>query len=327
MKQRRRNDHCLNCQLKIEPMYNYCPQCGQDNTDNNVGILALLQDLYDDYITFDSRFIKSLKPFIFKPGELTNAFNAGHRIRYIHPVRFYILISLLYFFVFTHVFDFENLPFNNIDKALSDTTNTNQIDSLIPTEEVRQEILSDLADELDELKEAKGKAKSELKKKTKQEQIAYLNSQIDSFQKNPAALINEKVIKKKLKQIANKNKSNTGDSINISGSDKKYSILKAKIWLQDKNMTPQALLDSLEIKDKGTIPIKVATQALKIGRNDLSIFLQSAIDNIPIMMILLLPVMAFFLKLLYIRKGRLYIEHLVFAFHIQSFVYFISSLD
>ena len=44
-------------------------------------------------------------------------------------------------------------------------------------------------------------------------------------------------------------------------------------------------------------------------------------SNIPAMMLCCVPLFAFILKLLYIRQRRYYVEHLVYALHIHSFLY------
>ena len=50
--------------------------------------------------------------------------------------------------------------------------------------------------------------------------------------------------------------------------------------------------------------------------------LSSAIDRGPYLMFLLLPIFAFLLKLLYIRRGRLYVEHLIFSLHVHALAFF-----
>ena len=39
------------------------------------------------------------------------------------------------------------------------------------------------------------------------------------------------------------------------------------------------------------------------------------------MMLCCIPLFAFILKILYIRKGRFYVEHLVYSLHIHTFLY------
>jgi hypothetical protein len=51
-------------------------------------------------------------------------------------------------------------------------------------------------------------------------------------------------------------------------------------------------------------------------------FIESMIDRGPYVMFLMLPVFAFLLKLLYIRRGRLYVEHLIFSLHLHAFAFF-----
>jgi hypothetical protein len=46
------------------------------------------------------------------------------------------------------------------------------------------------------------------------------------------------------------------------------------------------------------------------------------IDKAPYLMFLMLPTFALFLKLLYIRRGCLYVEHLIFALHMHALAFF-----
>lgn len=331
MKHRRKDNHCLNCNLRVESIYNYCPQCGQENTNNKVSVLELLKDLYDDYLTFDSRFFRSIKPFILQPGALTNAFNEGHRIKYVHPVRFYLLISLFYFFVFTHVFDFENLPFNRLGHAISQADSVNKDTTQSSVNKFAA--LLKLKTKLKRLEKSQKNIEKDSTENDAEDiqdldiikaQIKYLKPVIANFETKKDSIINVKAVEAELSKIED-----AAENLhtNFGGKRKKLgSFAQLERWVQDKNMTEQAFLDSLGEKEHDIWKLKLAKQMLKIGRNDLSIFLQSTINNIPIMMILLLPIMAFFLKIIYIRSKKLYIEHLVFAFHIQSFFYLLFSL-
>lgn len=51
-------------------------------------------------------------------------------------------------------------------------------------------------------------------------------------------------------------------------------------------------------------------------------FVGSMIDRGPYIMFLMLPLFAFLLKLLYIRRSRLYVEHLIFSLHVHAFSFF-----
>ena len=99
MKTLRKTKKCLNCDQILSDVYDYCPLCGQENTDNNVTFKQLIGDFFSNYFSLDSKFLRSIKPFFISPGFLTNNFNNGKRKSYANPVRLYIIISFLYFFI------------------------------------------------------------------------------------------------------------------------------------------------------------------------------------------------------------------------------------
>lgn len=99
MKIRRKTNACLNCGHTLSDVYNFCPHCGQENNDNNVSFGTFIGDFFSNYFSFDSRIGRSLKPFFLRPGFLTNQFNEGKRMRYVHPLRLYLVASLVFFFL------------------------------------------------------------------------------------------------------------------------------------------------------------------------------------------------------------------------------------
>ncbi|MDJ0928574.1 MAG: DUF3667 domain-containing protein [Gammaproteobacteria bacterium] len=53
---------------------------------------------------------------------------------------------------------------------------------------------------------------------------------------------------------------------------------------------------------------------------------RAAVDNIPIMMVVFIPVLALVMKLLYPFSGRFYVEHVVFYLHYHAFGFFLMTL-
>ncbi|TAF32452.1 MAG: DUF3667 domain-containing protein [Cytophagales bacterium] len=96
---RRKSEFCKNCQFELDTFYNYCPECGQENTDKRVPASLLIKDFVQNYINLDTRFMRSVLPLLFKPGFLTRAYAEGQRTKYIDPLRFYFVVSLLFFFL------------------------------------------------------------------------------------------------------------------------------------------------------------------------------------------------------------------------------------
>ncbi len=100
----------MNCRYYFRVAYNYCPRCGQENSRLKMSVRGLLSELFEDYVSLDSRFGRSIKPFFFQPGLLTVRFMRGHRIRYANPVRLYLLISLFHFFILSQTYDNTEIP-------------------------------------------------------------------------------------------------------------------------------------------------------------------------------------------------------------------------
>jgi hypothetical protein len=60
---------------------------------------VLLRELLEDFLDFDSRFMRTIKPLLFKPGKLTRDYLDGKRFRYVPPLRLYIFSSIAFFFL------------------------------------------------------------------------------------------------------------------------------------------------------------------------------------------------------------------------------------
>ncbi|MFZ1291516.1 MAG: DUF3667 domain-containing protein [Melioribacteraceae bacterium] len=63
------------------------------------------------------------------------------------------------------------------------------------------------------------------------------------------------------------------------------------------------------------------------GKESSTLFWKEVINQIPKVMFILLPLFALFLKLLYIRRKILYIEHLVFSLHIHTFIFIVLIIS
>jgi hypothetical protein len=74
-------------------------------------------------------------------------------------------------------------------------------------------------------------------------------------------------------------------------------------------------------------PERLAQICEEMKKDDGRQFLRNLYDNIPIALIVLLPIMAFVLKLLYPLSRRYYVEHLLFFVHFHAFLFLILTLQ
>jgi hypothetical protein len=96
--------------------------------------------------------------------------------------------------------------------------------------------------------------------------------------------------------------------------------------VQDESVSDEMWLRFLRLEntqDENTR--KVGLKLRKLLANE-AYFVSYAFKNLPLMMLLAIPIFALLLKVLYIRHGRYYIEHVIHALHIHSFGYLLYSL-
>ncbi len=91
----RTENNCLNCGNTFTG--HFCNNCGQENLELKEDFGHLMVHAVGDYFHFDEKFFHTLKPLLFNPGKLTVDYMAGKRTQYLHPIRMYIFISLVYF--------------------------------------------------------------------------------------------------------------------------------------------------------------------------------------------------------------------------------------
>ena len=76
----------------------FCAKCGQHAIDYRRSFGRVFLDVLDSFLNWDSKFLASLGLLIVRPWRLTIDFLAGKRVRYVHPVRLYLLVSIVFFF-------------------------------------------------------------------------------------------------------------------------------------------------------------------------------------------------------------------------------------
>ena len=88
---------CLNCGESVTGRF--CAACGQETHDQSVALGTLASELAGEVASFDSKLARTVLPLLFRPGFLTNEFIRGRRVRYLSPLKMYLVISALFFFV------------------------------------------------------------------------------------------------------------------------------------------------------------------------------------------------------------------------------------
>ncbi|MEP6685989.1 MAG: DUF3667 domain-containing protein [Verrucomicrobiota bacterium] len=259
--------HCENCGTPLRGQY--CSACGQAAIDYRRSFRHVIIDVLDSFLNWDSKFIATIGWLIVRPWYLTNNFLAGRRVRYLHPLRLYLLASILFFFAVTYL------------------TKSAHIQSPL-TPETRAQIEEQLKRE-----DLPPKVRAKMEKKLKNatlptEAVADLEKEMKREVLPPEARAEmEKALNKAPVE---------GDSALLQFDHPPEGSFGK--WLQ-------------------------ARAKEKVGEHgtNLQLFLLALFSNLPYMMLCCIPLFAFVLKVLYIRRGIFYIDHLVYALHIHTFAY------
>lgn len=101
---------CRNCGANLQG--DFCAQCGQRRLrEADRRLRHLLGQFFGAMTDLDSRFWRSIRTLLFRPGVLSRDYIAGRRTHWLPPITLFVLANLLYF-VAPALTDF-TLPFYN----------------------------------------------------------------------------------------------------------------------------------------------------------------------------------------------------------------------
>jgi Protein of unknown function (DUF3667) len=287
----RHENDCLNCGSTLEGKF--CHNCGQENLQIKESFGHMMNHAISDYFHFDHQFFHTLKPLFFSPGKLTNEYMAGKRVQFLHPVKMYIFISLIYFLL---VFK-ENKEDAKVEPKQITTEKTDSI---------KRAAINKLNNNKNLTPQQKEKAINKVK---------YTGHRV----KKPAVLITPA---QKPKDTVDKD----DDDDDVSSvSDALYSTTDDTTYAQ--YLTTQSKLPAKERDgwlERYYNEKNFALHNPKINRNEL--IKEGLAHNFPKMMFLLLPLFALILKITFWRNKKFYVEHLIYTFHLHCFVFLFLSI-
>jgi hypothetical protein len=74
-----------------------CPDCGQEQGPLRPTIREIAHDFVEEHVGWDSKIMRTIGLLVARPGALTQEYLAGRRVRYLRPLRLYLLTSVLFF--------------------------------------------------------------------------------------------------------------------------------------------------------------------------------------------------------------------------------------
>ncbi|WP_347172581.1 DUF3667 domain-containing protein [Polaribacter uvawellassae] len=286
---------CFNCGHPFSGHEKFCPECGQTNKDKRITFGNFLHEVFNGFISWDSKFWTTIIPLLTKPGKVSRDYIDGKRQRYANPFRFYLSVSVLFFLILGATESYE--AFNEL--RTGKTTKKKSIN----------EQFNAATKELDSVK---------------------INSSINDALKNIDSTDREEILKviPKLNPDSLKIKSNNSGNFNLSffpDANKYYSFQK-----KYPNIETDSALDSLNAEHTFFnrfmyTRLKAVNKILESSENQKE-FSKQLISYISISLFILLPLFTLFLKFFYVRRKFTYVEHLIFVFHTQTVFFLLLIL-
>lgn len=144
-----RSTECLNCYHPLDRSDQYCPNCSQLNSTKKLTFNDFFNEFFAGIFAYDSRFYRTLRVLLFKPGKISKDYIEGKRVRYANPYRFYLSASIIFFLIWSFTHDYET---TGVDDPKVLTMNSPEADSVLVAATAANPELAQILPKLDTLK-------------------------------------------------------------------------------------------------------------------------------------------------------------------------------
>ena len=330
---------CPNCTAPLGGAY--CAHCGQKDQPLQQPTRQFVTDAVREYFGLDGRLWRSMYLLLLKPGALTVNYLEGRRRYYLRPLRIYLSCTLLFFFLLSLFdptaaivdVDADDVP----DTLVTASSRLAVLDSLIERREGRMDRQALLVDSLRNvlaLEQDSARRDSQAASG-----LLALPDTVESAERaSIAAMLGEE--SRRLEDLADRIEDGVDRLENFQNETyQRWRWERSQI----EPLSPDSLIVPLNYVEAAALlrapppeeeegpfadPFAdISNAPTARGKREAGRALaRRVIGQIPTTMFLILPLFAFVLKVLYVRRNRFYSEHLVFALHIHAFTFFVFAM-
>jgi len=291
-----RGHKCLNCDTPLDIADRFCHQCGQINTTKKLALSDFFQEFLSSFISYDSRIWRTISGILFRPGKITKEYCAGKRVHYANPFRFFLTVSIVFFLLLQLII--------NWNGSLEDFKIKNENASFLQMESdslTGKEVALELTKTRDSLRKSGNRLSSNLLTKIIEQQDT---SSVRAY--GSSSYVTQK-------ELDNKNFVSEYVAQTLAYMDH-YEV--------HKDMTVQQALQDLNHRNDQTNRLRYlkAIRFQDINKNP-SLALNMVLPKVPLFLFFFAPVFSLFLWLVYARSTYNFMEHLVFTFHLFTFIF------
>ena len=282
----RKEKVCLNCNAAIYGKF--CHICGQQNIEPQESFWHLTSHFIADILHYDGKFFSTLKYLLFKPGYLAKEHLRGRRADYLHPIRLYVFVSAIFFLIM----------FTFYTKKAKPQQKDNSFQAAL--HKLEKEKQNEKGDEI------------------------YLNGVLKINTSNDSAIhkIDSAITFLKADTTAINIALAIADLDTTGGYDLLNEYSTKEIYLDSQNKLLPEKRDSWFEKKKAIMEIAIQRKAKAEGVAASEIWEEVLTHNIPKILFVSLPLIAFIFYVFYNRNRKLtFVNHFVFTVYIFCFLF------
>jgi len=309
--------YCANCATPLQG--EFCHHCGQSMHSVLKPVHHMLEDGMDMFLHVDARIVHTLPPLLLKPGFLTLEYFSGRRQRYVAPFRLMFVLCLLAFFAI-------HLAVDTVVSRTEATAAKGQIDKdVFADADTPQEVRSELRGQLRGLAIAR-------------RTLPNLGGVLDANERELRALANQRLAVIGAPPLAADVLPATSASIQappsahsrLPGLD--HALRTHDDWKAEPvhvSWLPGFMnerLDTYVQRMMANLSDAVKSEDPAVRHTAIDRLVAGVFSVLPQAMVVMIPLFALLLKLFYVFKRRLYMEHLIVALHSHAFLFLMLLL-
>lgn len=271
----------------------HCYACGQPVKGLVRHFGSILGDFLDSVFDLDSRLLRTLGPLIFRPGHLSTEYFAGHRVRFVSPVRLFVFLCITAFLAVQWLAD----PITSFGEAVDPGTAS----TVEQVERQRDDALRSMRAAL--------------------AGMSADNPGRSGVEAGIAALESEAA--ERIAWLQQRDRAIAAGA--PPPPDPRAAARAGQFRFNDQPWHPESnpvQLDWLTADGNARLNqwIGRTQDNIQRVRADPALLSDAFLQSLPQTLFLLVPLFAVLLKLIYLFKRRLYMEHLIVALHSHAFL-------
>lgn len=284
---------CANCATTLRGQY--CHHCGQSTHNPLRDVRHAIEDVFESFWHLDGRVFRTLADLLL-PGRVARNYIGGQRVRYVAPLRLFVVLSVLTFFIAQYVIHFgSGQATARSAQAQAPHDPFARTADAQDVEAVRTALLNELQLARDAVPVSLASAR------------IGLDTGIDQVNRQAAA---------RLAQL----RSGAAPIDTTPAPEEGWSFTyRGKSWHAVRN---PVVLDGLPESANRWLNrqiLRAQTNASRI-RQDPELMKHAFLSAVPSALFVLVPVLALLLRVAYLGSGRGYLEHLTVALYSHAFL-------